>query len=410
MSAGRLVRLGTLAVRAPLVVLAGYLGALTAAAWVGELRHRRRERGPTAGPRDFLVLIPAHDEERLIGATLDSLLGQDHPAEHVEVHVVADNCTDATADVVRSRGIEVHERHAPDTPGKGPALEWLLERLEQRGPLTATLVFLDADTVADPGFLRAVDAAMADGAVATQAHYAVRDTGGSPAVAFRAAAFAARNYLRPLGRVTLGGTAGLSGNGMAFEPSVMRRRTWTDHLTEDAELCLELLRDGVKVGFAPGARVEAEMPDGLVASQSQHDRWEQGRIELARRFVPDLVRDVRRGGRPGRVAALDATLDTLVPPLSIVVTASAAWGGLAALRHMVRPTGASRRDLAVAVPVVAVEAGYVLSALRMVRAPAATYRALLGAPRMVAWKIAQWTRILVRPRDDGWVRTARNEP
>lgn len=410
MSAGRLLRVATVSVRGLLAVLGGYLGALTVGAWVGESRRRRPRPGPRTATRHFVVLVPAHDEERLIGATLDSLLAQDHPAERFEIHVVADNCTDGTAEVVRRRGVEVHERDAPDTPGKGPALEWLLARLEQRGPLTATLVFLDADTVADRGFLRALDGAMTEDTLVMQAHYAVRDPGGSPSVAFRAAAFAARNYLRPLGRVTLGGTAGLSGNGMAFDPSAMRSRTWTDHLTEDAELCLELLRSGVKVGFAAGARVEGEMPATFEAARSQHDRWEQGRIDLARRFVPGLVRDAVRGGPAGRTAALDATLDTVVPPLSLLVTASAGWGCVAVVRHLVHPTAASRRDLLTAAATLAAETAYVLSALRMVRAPASTYRALLAAPRMVAWKLVQWTRILVRPRTDGWIRTARNEP
>ena len=51
---------------------------------------------------------------------------------------------------------------------------------------------------------------------------------------------------------------------------------------------------------------------------------------------------------------------------------------------------------------------HVLSALRMVRAPASAYRALAAAPRLVVWKAALWARVLVRGKDVKWVRTARN--
>ena len=393
--------------RGCLAAMAGYLGVLTAAAW------RRRRRSPVPVLREparrFAVLIPAHDEEHLIGTTIDSLIAQSYPPELIEIHVVADNCADRTAAIAAARGAEVHERRDPANPGKGPALEWLMARLDDADRTFDAYAFVDADTTADPGFLAEIDRAMSSGAVAVQAHYAVRDATAGPAVAFRAASFAARNHLRPLGRVEIGGTAGLLGNGMAFDRATIRSRRWTDHLTEDAELQLELLRDGVLVAFAPDARVAAEMPDTLDAARSQHDRWEQGRIDLARRHLPGLLRAVVTGRSGGRIAAADGAADLLVPPFSVVVAGSSLWAGTATVRVLVAPTRRHRRDAAAAWAVVAVLVWYVVSALRMVEAPPAVYRALLGAPRMVLWKVLQWGRVLVSPRDDGWVRTARNE-
>jgi hypothetical protein len=62
----------------------------------------------------------------------------------------------------------------------------------------------------------------------------------------------------------------------------------------------------------------------------------------------------------------------------------------------------------VATAAVAVEGVYVLSGLRMVNSPPSVYRSLLGAPRLVAWKIRLWTRMIVKPQGVAWVRTARN--
>ena len=219
----------------------------------------------------------------------------------------------------------------------------------------------------------------------------------------------ARAFLRPLGRVAIGGSAGLHGNGMVFRREVMDRHQWSNHLTEDVELHLDLLLDGVKVAFADDARIEAEMPTTLEASRTQHERWERGRLQTARTYVPVLARRTLTGGPAGRVAYADALLDQAVPPFSIVVAATSAWSALAAAGLALRPGSRHRRRGArAASAAMATQAWFVHSALRMTDAPPAVYRSLLGAPRQMAWKIGLWLRVVRKPDDVTWTRTARN--
>lgn len=403
----RSVGLGGRVATIALGLTVGYLDALTLAAW---MTNRRRERPRNQARCRFLVLVPAHDEERLVGSTLEALSTLDYPADHYAVHVVADNCADRTVEIVRSHGVEVHERIAPGEGGKGPALQWLLQRLWARGDPHDAVVIVDADTIVRPGFLSVAAAALADGAQVVQGYYAVRDADVSSTAAFRAAALAARHYLRPLGRTSLGGSCGLFGNGMVFAADVLRDRTWSRHLTEDNELQLDLLIDGTKVAFAPTAVVEAEMPHTLEAARSQNERWERGRLDLVRRYVPTLVRLTLTGGPAGRAAYVDAAADQLVPPFSVVVTSTALYGSAAALWLLVAPGPRPRRFAAVAALLAAGETVHVVAALRMVKAPAAVYRSLLTAPRHVAWKTGVWAKMLVRGDDVAWVRTVRNEP
>jgi cellulose synthase/poly-beta-1,6-N-acetylglucosamine synthase-like glycosyltransferase len=325
------------------------------------------------------------------------------------VHVVVDNCTDRTAEIVRANGFEVHERDRPDDPGKGPALQWLMARLRERGEVPDAVVVVDADTVVEPGFLEAADRRLATGADVVQGHYAVRDSGDSPLVAFRAAAMAARTYLRPLGRDAIGGSAGLHGNGMVFRSEVFGRHPWTHHLTEDVEQHLQLLLDGTLVRFAPDAVLEAEMPTTLAASRTQHERWEGGRFDLARRYVPTLLRRAVVGGEAPRRAYLDAALDQFVPPLSIALVASAGWGAIGAIRTL-RSRRGGTLDLAVAGTSTAVLVAHVLTALRLTNAPPSQYRALLMTPRLVIWKLGLWARVVARPSTAQWTRTTRNIP
>jgi hypothetical protein len=386
-----------------LSIVVGYLAVLTGAAWVATLARRHRPPA-SAGSRRMAVLIPAHDEAVVIGDTLAALAAVDYPSDRVDVHLVADHCTDATADIARAAGVTVHERDSAPR-GKGPALTWAIGRILDGARPPEVVVIVDADTIVAPQLLQAIDTAVAGGAQAVQGQYRVRDPGSSTGAGLRAAALAARHHLRPLGRNALGASCGLYGNGMAFTADVLRDRSWSGHLTEDVEFQMELLDDGVLVRYAPDAIVEAEMPATLSGSVTQNRRWEQGRLDLARQHVPKLLGEVARprSGKVPRVAALDAALDHVVPPLSVLV---AATGGVAVASSAVSMLGGGGRRLA-GWGLIALLVGHVASGLYLARVPASVYRSLVHAPRMVAWKVGLWARTLVRPDDAGWVRTAR---
>lgn len=382
--------------------IAAYLGVLTVA---GARRPRPTTSAAPTSTR-FVIMVPAHDEEAVIADTLASFRLLDYDPTMFAVHVVADNCTDRTAEIVRTAGWTVHERSAPDDPGKGPALNWLFERLDATSEFDVALI-VDADSVVDPGFLRAMDRAFTAGAVAAQGFYSVRDPGSSPSAGIRFAALACRHHLRPLGRCRLGASAGLYGNGMAFRRDVLLHRRWTGHLVEDAEFQMELLiEDGVVVTYVPDARLGAEMPETLDAATSQNARWERGRIDLAKRYVPALAR--RLPGAAGRrVAMTDAIVDHLVPPLSVVVTLQAVGLGANTVLSLLGGRGARRRLLVDSLSF-AVIAAHVAVGLRAVDAPRSVYRSLTALPKMILWKLSLYLKALRPGGEVAWQRTQRN--
>src|SRR5215211_3370569 len=195
-----------------LAAVAAYLLLLTVAALWG-----RRLRPPSGQTwQRFAILIPAHDEEALLDRLLASLALLDYPADRYTVCVVADNCSDRTAELGRVGGARVFERQDRVQQGKGFALRWLIERLQTDGEHFDAYVVLDADTVVAPNLLRAFDARLSAGAQVVQAYYAVLNAHAAPTAALRTAALAAVHYLRPLGRLALHLSCGLKGNGMCF--------------------------------------------------------------------------------------------------------------------------------------------------------------------------------------------------
>jgi cellulose synthase/poly-beta-1,6-N-acetylglucosamine synthase-like glycosyltransferase len=350
-----------------------------------------------AALRRFAVLVPAHDEERVIERLLASLRAQRYAADRFSMFVVADNCTDATAAIARAGGAIVHERIDLASRAKGHALRWLLERVRAAGPWDAYVVF-DADSVASPDFLAQMDARLEAGSHAVQAHYAVLNAAASPVAALREAALASLHYLRPLGRSALGLSCGLKGNGMCFEAATLDRMGWTSAgLAEDVELHHTLVRAGVRVDFAPEALVRADMPATLDEAQSQNLRWEAGRLSAARHDVLPLLRQGLVERDPVQV---DAAVEQLIPPLSVAIGVSGACAAIAAV--VGAPLAAGLAGFATVGL-----AAHVVAGLIAVGAPARTYLALLRAPSYIVWKLALYAKALVAPAGSPWIRTQR---
>jgi cellulose synthase/poly-beta-1,6-N-acetylglucosamine synthase-like glycosyltransferase len=387
-------------------LLTAYLTVISASALAQRRPAPGRSAAPTGSPNHrFAVMIPAHNEELGIAETLKTLRGLGYPDHLYEVHVVADNCSDATATVVTGHGCEVHERFAPDNPGKGPALNWLFERLMTIGRFDAFVV-IDADTSVHPDFLSHMAEALDGGAHAAQGFYGVRDAQTSASAAFRLAALACRHHLRPLGRNAIGGSSGLFGNGMVFSQSILEANPWTGHLTEDMELQLRLLLQGHRVAYVPAAVVEAEMPMTLEASETQNERWELGRMQLAQAFVPRLARRIMSG--PDRLASTDALLDEMVPPISVLAAANVVCAVGATALSMVHRSRVSRATRTISGMSCVALAWHVFVGLRSVGAPSHVYRSLLQAPKNIAWKVLLWSKVLARPQNVSWIRTPRN--
>jgi len=386
------------------ILWSGYLGILTIVAIAAQSRQPRPQRS-SIGRHRFAIFVPAHDEQSVIRDTVAALVAQHYPKDRRAVHVVADNCSDRTAEYAEAAGATVHVRAFPEPPGKGPSLNWLHERL---GDQFDVIAIVDADTVAESGFLAAMDRAFADGAQAAQGHYTVRDPDSSPTVALRYAALACRHHLRPLARTAMGASCGLYGNGMAFRSSLLARRNFSGHLIEDAELQLELLLDGTPIVYVPNARVLAEMPADLAASRTQNERWELGRAQLVRRFTIPLISRLVRGGRLPRRAYADGVADLLTPPLSAVAAGQLASIALCCTALALRPSRVVRVATVCSLGSVPILALHVAASLRLVRAPRHVYRSLLHAPTLVIWKLCLLARISRRPGSVSWTRTARN--
>ena len=346
------------------------------------------------------VIVPAHNELGNIEATVRSLLATDYPANRRRVIVLADNCTDATADVARTAGAEVIERTDDERRGKGFALTDTFPKV-LADPAVDVVMVVDADTLVTPNLLRAASAHIGSGAEVLQARYAIRNANDSWRTRLLQIAFAAFHDVRSLGRERLGVSCGLRGNGMAFSREALRRVPHhTETVIEDLEFGIRLALKGIRVRYVHEATVFGEMPTDSASSAVQRRRWEGGRVQLRRLFAGPLVR--RAVSDRDRLAA-DLAMDLLVPPLGqlvgvlvvglggSVVLAVLGGGGVASVVWGVGLGGV----------VVHVARGWQLSGTG-----ARGLVDLLAAPLYVGWKLTSKAVRVRRPPTE-WVRTPR---
>lgn len=368
-----------------------------------------------AAPR-FAILIPAHDEELLLGAALDSLQEIDYPRSAYEILVIADNCADRTAEIARAHGAVALERFDTALIGKGYALEWALRRLlnpaENREAITEVLrdfdavVILDADTQVSRNLLAAFAQGLQSGHKAMQARYDVLNVGDSWRTKLMTCALALAHVIKPLGRERLRLSDGLKGNGMCFAREVVETVPWSgESITEDIEYTLRLCRAGYRVVFLPDACVWAQMPTTGGQATSQRKRWEGGRYRLLFTVAPGLL--LESALRRKRVL-FDRAMEMIIPPfaemfavplLLLLVSLAAAW-----LWKWPWAIGFSLAWFAVLI----LQAGYLAWGMAIARVPTAVALSLLYAPGYMVWKFGVYAVMAVNRSAGGWKRTERH--
>src|SRR5206468_10022091 len=160
-----------------------------------------------------VIVIPAHDEEAVIECTVRDVIRETGTA--APVLVVADNCTDRTAEIARVTGASVLERSDLERRGKGFALAAAREHL--RGNPPGVVIVLDADCRIDAASVRALIARTGQSGRPCQAiNLLAPDLGGGPLVQISSCAFMIKNLVRQRALQRLAGRAHLTGTGMAL--------------------------------------------------------------------------------------------------------------------------------------------------------------------------------------------------
>lgn len=243
----------------------------------------------------FMTIIPAHNEEKVVVNLIESLKKLDYPKDLYDIYVIADNCTDKTAEVAKKAGAIVYERFDEAHKTKGHALQWFLaQKIEEDAPYDAFCIF-DADNIVDENFLKVMNKKLCQGEEVVQGYKDIKNPSDSWVSAGYAIFYWTMHRFYHLARYNLGLSALLNGTGFMVKFDIIKPTGWnTDTLTEDIEFSLKRIIQGKRVGWATDAIVYDEQPVGFKQSWSQRSRWTIGHIQCLQEYTKPLAGAVKK--------------------------------------------------------------------------------------------------------------------
>lgn len=365
------------------------------------LRRPRTDRGEAPVTR-FVVIVPAHNEELLIDGLVRSVLASDYPPEMRRLVVVADNCTDRTADRARSAGAECYERMDEARRGKPYALDWMVRQL----PLERydAVVIVDADTVVDPAFLQAMDRHVRRGERAIQGYFGVLNPEETWLTRLGVVPAALKFRLQFPGKQSLGLSCPLAGNGMCFAASLMREKGWNAFsLTENWEYYILLTLDDVATTVAPEAKIYSQVARSLAQGETQRVRWAKGRIETLEKYWRRLLVS---GLLKPSLSRLDALVELARPSHAILLLSSVVLLAVSAALYLAERMSGPAWLFGFAV---AGQAALLGAAMIVARVPWRSWVALALVPYYLGWKVIVSLKAVLSRRQKQWQRTDRHE-
>lgn len=256
---------------------------------------------PTENKHKYGICIPARNEEKVIKNLLDSIANQNYPIENITVFVVADNCTDKTAEIARvyknnNLDVVVYEHNNPNERTKGYGLKFLFEQIAndyEKGVehFDGYFVF-DADNVIKNNYIEKMNEAF--------------DAGNKIVTSFRNSKNLHQNWIsfsygmhwmrtclqENRGKGYLNQSCRVQGTGFLFSNELVKNGWIYTSLTEDRSFCSDAVVQNYRVSYCEEAEFYDEQPYKLKVSFRQRIRWAKGHLQSAVENCPKLLRNM----------------------------------------------------------------------------------------------------------------------
>lgn len=287
------------------------------------LKKSKKDRGEAAEPHRFAALISARNEAGVIGNLIDTINKQNYPEAMRHVIVVADNCTDNTAEVARAHGATVYERFDMDKVGKGYALNYAFRNIARDfgDSYFDAYIVIDADNLLDENYFAEMNRTYCDGFRIATSYRNSKNFGANWISAGYGIAFLREARFLNNARMILHTSCAVSGTGFMVASSVIRERCgWNYHLlTEDIEFTVDTVIRGERIGYCGSAMLYDEQPTTFKQSWHQRMRWTRGFYQIVVQYGKSLVNGVTHTKKnQNRFTCFDLTM-TVIPMIAVTI-------------------------------------------------------------------------------------------
>lgn len=247
----------------------------------------------------YAVVVSARNESGVIGNLINSIHSQNYPADLVDIFVIADNCTDNTAEVARKAGAIVYERFNKEKVGKGYALDWLFNIIntDHADKNYEGYIIFDADNVLDPNYIKEMNKVFDNGYRIITSYRNSKNFDTNWISAGYSLWFLREARYLNNARMHLGTSCAVSGTGFLVSADVIRENNgWIHHLlTEDIEFTTDSIIKGEKIGYCANAVLYDEQPTKFSQSYTQRLRWAKGFYQVFANYGGKLFKGILKG-------------------------------------------------------------------------------------------------------------------
>lgn len=260
---------------------------------------KKPKRFEASAQHRFAVVVSARNESSVIGNLIASIRSQNYPRELVDIFIIADNCTDNTAEIARSAGAIVYERFNKEQVGKGYALDWMFNIIETEyaDKNYEGYIIFDADNVLDPNYIAEMNKVFDNGYRIITSYRNSKNYDTNWITAGYSLWFLREAKYLNNARMQLGTSCAISGTGFLVSADVIRENNgWIHHLlTEDIEFTTDSIIHGEKIGYCADAILYDEQPTKFSQSYTQRLRWAKGFYQVFKNYGAKLVKGVFKG-------------------------------------------------------------------------------------------------------------------
>jgi len=243
---------------------------------------------------NYAVLIAARNESQVIAQLITSIQGQSYPQEKLTIFVIADNCTDNTADIARNAGAVVFERFNKNQVGKGYALDFLFGKIFEsysQSEFDGFFIF-DADNLLDVDYIAEMNKTFCNGHKIITSYRNSKNYADNWLSAGYSLWFLRESKYMNNARMILGTGCAISGTGFLVSADIIiENNYWPFHLlTEDIEFSNHNAIAGNRIAYCDTAVFYDEQPTTFRESWNQRMRWAKGFYQVFGKYGTSLIK------------------------------------------------------------------------------------------------------------------------
>lgn len=274
--------------------------------------------------RKLGIIIPARNEEKVVGGLIESVYKNDYPQDKLEIFVIAHNCSDKTAEVARRLGAKVYEYNNENECTMGYAFRYLFSQIEKDYGTASFdgFVLFNADNILKSDFFSKMNDAYEyykEECVITSFRNS-KNWGSNLMSSLYGIFFASNCRFESRGRTVLGCSTRVQGTGYLINSKLVKNGWPYVTLTEDWEFSANEIINNNKIRYCDEAEFYDEQPTTFKVMWRQRVRWARGHLLVFKEKGAELIKNIFsvKNARKNKFSLYDIFINVM--PMCLILT------------------------------------------------------------------------------------------